>query len=286
MTIGELLKQYRIEQGKKQKEFIAGVVSPSYYSKIEKDTHRITAEDLLAILNKNKIAPADFFKKMNKVNRDRDTQTDYFSTEIDTAYYANDRERIQNLLKEIENSKLDKDTKATILLVTKGTLESIKKPDKEPDNELRQELKDKIFSIPNFNRFKFELYTNFMPFYDLDSNVVITKNIIKQFKNGDDKKTKMELPGLIFNIVSQAIENNRYDVAKYFIEEEKSMQTGYQNFLFKDAIDVMENLVAYHDDHDSKHIDTCMLVYENMKLAGMPAFAEQAKEFVEQYKDQ
>lgn len=256
------------------------------YSKIEKDTHRITAEDLLAILNKNKIAPADFFKKMNKVNRDRDTQTDYFSTEIDTAYYANDRERIQNLLKEIENSKLDKDTKATILLVTKGTLESMKKPDEEPDNELRQELKDKIFSIPNFNRFKFELYTNFMPFYDLDSNVVITKNIIKQFKNCDDKKNKMELPGLIFNIVSQAIENNRYDVAKYFIEEEKSMQTGYQNFLFKDALVVMENLVAYHDDHDSKHIDTCMLVYENMKLAGMPAFAEQAKEFVEQYKDQ
>lgn len=286
MTIGELLKQYRIEQGKKQKEFIAGIVSPSYYCKVEKNTHRITAEDLLAILNKNKIAPVDFFKQVNKIEQKQSTQADYFSSEIDAAYYANNRERLQSLLKEIEDSSLDEEKKDTILLVTKGTLESMKKPDEKPDNELRQKLKNKIFSIPNFNRFKFELYANFIPFYDLDSNVIITKNIIKQFKNSDDKKTKMELPGLIFNIVSQAIENNRYDVAGYFIEEAQTMRTGYQNFLFKDALVVMENLVAYHNDHDPKHVETCMLVYENIKLAGMPAFAEQAKEFVEKYKDQ
>ena len=47
MTIGELLKDYRIKQGKTQREFIAGIVSQSYYSKVEKEIHRITADDLL-----------------------------------------------------------------------------------------------------------------------------------------------------------------------------------------------------------------------------------------------
>ncbi|WP_236695141.1 XRE family transcriptional regulator [Lactobacillus pasteurii] len=38
MTIGELLKEYRITQGKKQKEFTNDgiIVSQSYYSKVEK----------------------------------------------------------------------------------------------------------------------------------------------------------------------------------------------------------------------------------------------------------
>lgn len=36
MTIGELLKEYRLSQNKKQKEFIGQIISPSYYSKVEK----------------------------------------------------------------------------------------------------------------------------------------------------------------------------------------------------------------------------------------------------------
>lgn len=37
MTIGELLKEYRISQGKKQKEFIDNgiIISQSFYSKVE-----------------------------------------------------------------------------------------------------------------------------------------------------------------------------------------------------------------------------------------------------------
>lgn len=36
MTIGELLHDYRVEQGKRQKEFVGNIISPSYYSKVEK----------------------------------------------------------------------------------------------------------------------------------------------------------------------------------------------------------------------------------------------------------
>ncbi|MCF1784018.1 XRE family transcriptional regulator [Lactobacillus mulieris] len=36
MQIGSLLKEYRLSQGKRQKEFVGEVVSQSYYSKVEK----------------------------------------------------------------------------------------------------------------------------------------------------------------------------------------------------------------------------------------------------------
>lgn len=62
MTIGELLKEERIKKGLTQKQFADGIVSTSYYSKVEKDGHRITAEDLIAVLEHNGIPLWSFFK--------------------------------------------------------------------------------------------------------------------------------------------------------------------------------------------------------------------------------
>lgn len=55
MTIGQLLKQYRIESLKTQKEWAGNVISQSYYSKVEKDQSRITADDLIALLHFNNV---------------------------------------------------------------------------------------------------------------------------------------------------------------------------------------------------------------------------------------
>lgn len=63
MTIGKLLKQYRIEKGLTQKQFAGNTISTSYYSKVEKNEHRITAEDLILLLRSNGISLWSFFKK-------------------------------------------------------------------------------------------------------------------------------------------------------------------------------------------------------------------------------
>lgn len=63
MQIGSLLKEYRLSQGKRQKEFVGEVVSQSYYSKVEKNANRITAEDLIDLLNYNNIPLWEFFSR-------------------------------------------------------------------------------------------------------------------------------------------------------------------------------------------------------------------------------
>ncbi|MDO4680963.1 MAG: hypothetical protein Q4A55_06935 [Aerococcus sp.] len=45
MNIGQTLYQYRRERGFNQRERAAGVVTPSFYSKVERGASRITAED-------------------------------------------------------------------------------------------------------------------------------------------------------------------------------------------------------------------------------------------------
>ena len=64
MTIGNLLKEYRIKAGKTQRSWIGEIISPSFYSKVEKGLSRISAEDLIELLRRNHVNLASFLMKL------------------------------------------------------------------------------------------------------------------------------------------------------------------------------------------------------------------------------
>lgn len=70
MDIGLRLKQFRILLGLNQEDFVKGIMSESYYSRVERGKGSLEIMQLMAILNKNKISLRDFFEE--------DEGTDYF----------------------------------------------------------------------------------------------------------------------------------------------------------------------------------------------------------------
>lgn len=62
MTIGQQLKKSRLLFGLTQEEMSAGIVSESFYSRVERDKNAITINKLIAMLNANNISLNDFFK--------------------------------------------------------------------------------------------------------------------------------------------------------------------------------------------------------------------------------
>lgn len=87
MTIGQLLKQYRIENLKTQKEWAGNVISQSYYSKVEKDQNRITADDLIALLHFNNVKLWDFLSKLSQEDKIQYNEGLNIGQEINEAYY-------------------------------------------------------------------------------------------------------------------------------------------------------------------------------------------------------
>ena len=71
MDIGTALKKIRTNLNLNLEEMSAGVITSSHYSKIEKGYHRISAEDLLQILNIHSIDVATFFKSLTRDDQDR-----------------------------------------------------------------------------------------------------------------------------------------------------------------------------------------------------------------------
>lgn len=63
MSIGERLKKLRLFLGLTQAEMSQGIVSESFYSRVERGTRKINILDLLALLNKNGIHLEDFFSE-------------------------------------------------------------------------------------------------------------------------------------------------------------------------------------------------------------------------------
>lgn len=61
MKIGDRLKKMRVFLGLTQTEMSEGIMTESFYSKVERNVSKIKINDLLAILNKNGITLEDFF---------------------------------------------------------------------------------------------------------------------------------------------------------------------------------------------------------------------------------
>jgi len=64
MTIGEALKQLRLHAGLTQEQMAAGIVSESFYSKVERDIHDIDTKVLMDILTVHRFNVIEFFGKI------------------------------------------------------------------------------------------------------------------------------------------------------------------------------------------------------------------------------
>ena len=68
MTIGQQLKKFRLLLGLSQADMAAGIVTASFYSKVERDQSEIVIDKLVEILNTHNISLYDFFKVFDEEN--------------------------------------------------------------------------------------------------------------------------------------------------------------------------------------------------------------------------
>ena len=149
MEIGELLQKYRLEQGKTQKAWAGKVISPSFYSKVEKGLNRISAEDLLQLLEANQIPLWEFFSHLEgEAGRQNKWEKD-LRARLMQDYYHGSQADFQELFQEVQASNFpDKEEQ---LLIVAGWMETVK-DDKDGDEALRQRIKEKIFNIASFDK--------------------------------------------------------------------------------------------------------------------------------------
>ena len=94
MTIGDLLKQYRINQNKTLQEFAGNIIDGSYYGKVERNVHQISAENLINLLRYNQIDATEFIETLYQ---NYQSQIQIQRKIMEEAYYHVDKDKLKKL---------------------------------------------------------------------------------------------------------------------------------------------------------------------------------------------
>ena len=278
MTIGELLKDCRIQQKKTQRQWVNDVVSPSFYAKVEKNLSSISADNLIELLNVNKISLTDFFGKLNhqaKTVHDENLEIDRM---VNEAYYQNsvhDLQQIRNFVAKSDfPNKEDKlDIIDIFIAIINKNLSSI-------DSGVIDRLKERTFDVSHFNSDSLRLYCNLMSFYDLDSNLLISKRVIRQFIGSNSIDIQKLVLSIIINMMILCIRNKKFEETAFYVSSEQQINTKPDIFFYKTIAPAFENIIKYHYDQNSKYLDEVQTITKCVKIAGMPSYGKELEELM------
>ncbi|MBN6048735.1 helix-turn-helix domain-containing protein [Lactobacillus helveticus] len=280
MTIGELLRDYRIKKEKKQKEFVGNIISPSYYSKIEKNKHQISASDLIKILQYNNISITEFFSNFNQADKQNQSLIEKISNLMTEAYYQVNKDKMRNLKKIVQNSDLSKTNKEEQILMIDGFIELLNGNQRSNHSEeVRKKLKEKIFSIPNFNLNKLMLYCNAMRFYNLSDTKLISKNIIHQFSDSENLDIIKRILAIIINILIFSIENEDFKDINFFINTANNIPTNPDLFFYKNVSLFFINFIQYKIYKDKSSLKGCDSIIYFFHSTQMTEYADELSKF-------
>ena len=280
MTIGALLRQYRLEAGKTQRAWIGNVISPSFYSKVEKDLTRISAADLIELLRQNHVEIAAFFKQLDYQAESEDNLKKKINAQMTDAYYNFDIKRLKEIKQAITGSGL---TSKNELMLSVNSILAIIDGNKEKLSAAEiQQLKNKFFNEENFDWKTIKIFLNCMVFYDFDSDMIITNKIFQQFKDSANDDIQFIVLGILINMISMCLEKNKYKEAKQLVEKSHEIHTRPLTCFSKMTLLFLENMINYHFDPQQLYLDNSARQIEEFSLIGMTEFSKQLQKIVQE----
>ncbi|MBC6370009.1 Rgg/GadR/MutR family transcriptional regulator [Lactobacillus kullabergensis] len=214
--IGKKLKSLRQELGLTQTEMAAGVISVSFYSKVERGLNDIGVNDFLEILQKHNVSPKNFFGDY-KLEKDNKRKVTMLMNKFVNAAYNNDEKEIDDIINELKQIKprtafIKFSIVQARLIKNTHNINKIKKLDKNQKNELKRTIFQKDTDENEYHRII--LIANIIQVYSLDEATFLMNSILRRYKknNNLDKKLMLALSVLIVNYVDWCCRKNKIEL--------------------------------------------------------------------------
>lgn len=214
--IGNKLKALRQELGLTQTEMAAGVISVSFYSKVERGLNDIGVNDFLEILHKHNVEPQKFFNDFKVKKDNRKLVLSLMNKFIKAAYSDNDKV-IKKIIKELQLIKPRTAFIKFSLLQAKlidqtKDINALKKLDKSQKNKIKKIIFQKDTDENEYHRIS--LIGNIIQIYSFDEASFLVNSIIRHYHNVDklDKKIMIALSVLMINYIDWCYKERKYSL--------------------------------------------------------------------------
>lgn len=250
MSIGQTLKNYRRQLGLTQTDMCKDILSVSYYSKIERDERRISAEDLFDVLKKHQISITDFYQALASGSQNKDFQM--FNSYLVRSLYQSDSTSIEKLLKDIpSNSALSKFEQQLVIALGSIFLHKLSPKTHSLEQTDLDFLKGTFFEVEDWNAFQFTLYTNIVEFYDLHSNHTIIYSILKKDLHAQEDQTQTLILNILINFITQCVHEKSLHLAQHYTSLLRTIPTTVYNTLQKNILYYFDLLFRYLENQDT-----------------------------------
>lgn len=257
MTIGEALKYDRITLGLTQTQMAAGLMSESFYSKVERGVHSIDADLLIKLLHKHGISAQSFFYLIDRNDKELFLED---SQRLVIASNKRDLKEVDKIIQELKDKNAPKwiqTNAAKIRTWMTSSNEGIIQEEKDKVKK-RYLLADK-WSIALINALQLNIYV--LDFEDLYQIINIAYKKFEKATNQDElSELYMEINAVAF-------------LARCYHESDKKHAQSSLDFLHSTRLIPSSFygriFAAYYEalfDHDKKKIDA---IAEALKESGL-----------------
>ncbi len=255
--IGSKLKQLRHDLGLTQTEMAAGVISVSFYSKVERGYHDIGAEELIEILQKHNISFQEFFSGISKEEADKKKLNALVNRFVRAANDDNDNE-IVGIINEFESVKPRTPFIKSQILLAKMIANTHDKTSLEKlGSKEKKKIKKIIFQEDTDENeyLRIAIIANTIRVYSLDEASFLVSSIIRRYHDIDkvERKLLSALGALMANYVNWCFENGKSDLCAEALGYLKRLPCSVDFLIFKILVEYYESLVK-HENNKTEEI--------------------------------
>lgn len=199
MTIGEQLKKTRNMLELTQLQMSAGIITGSFYSRVERGQSKINVIDLVKILNSHKVSLYDFFEPFEKDNFSKKT-IDY---KIYSAFDSKNIGELKNIQKKVSsNSKAFLQIQLMIAILQDRV-------DALPE-DLHQDMQHKILQIGSWNKKSLWELSLTMNLYETNELSILLGSVFEKFAEIDfeDNEVLIPLANILINYLVSSYQQN------------------------------------------------------------------------------
>lgn len=185
MTIGQQLKKFRLLLGLSQADMAAGIVTTSFYSKVERDQNEIVIDRLVELLVAHHFDVVSFFTKIS--NQDIRTEPNFeLMNQISFAQNRKDLNALDKIAAEIKDGKVESS------FWLQFRLENAYAWVLHSNKMISPELKKKVKSIiidKNWNRTAYHYLSQAVIFLDIDEAYQLVDSAFRAYEKKPETDT-------------------------------------------------------------------------------------------------
>ncbi|MBS4455789.1 Rgg family transcriptional regulator [Tuanshanicoccus lijuaniae] len=272
MEIGKVLESYRRSMGLTQKEMAANILTTSYYSKVERGNHRITAVDLFDILELHGIKVSYFYEKYRESGGI--SEFDRQQREILQAYNALDIDALNRLKNQVPTLQLTNEEQQILNILTTVLLAVLNNEVGSLAEQDKMKIQNKIFDIENWNEFKLSLFANVMAIYSVEANHTMISNIMMEDLETMEDEKQVIILTILINFILMCIYRNEFHLAHYYIKKIKAVTTDPQTNVFHKLVcEFCWNYLNFQEKKEPIFYGNMQTIIKSFELIDVPLVA-------------